>query len=74
MGYPEQIVVDEIHAKRDHKHMGMAEFDRDMSRLRDLRNQYDGRGLNTYESNEVKDLLGKYDIDYVEWSRRDMFL
>lgn len=73
MGYPKQITIPEIHAKREQGHMMKAEFNRDMRRLLDLRNQYDSRGMNTYESNEVKELLGKYDIDYNQWTRREMF-
>jgi len=54
--------------------MSKAEFQRDMRRLKDLRDQFDVRGLNTYESNEVDRLLNKYDIDRVGmWSRREMF-
>ena len=72
--YPDQIVVDKIHAKRNRKHMGKAEFDRDMRRLRDLRDKYANPGLNTYEGNEVDDLLEKYSIGRREWERQDMFL
>lgn len=53
--------------------MRKAEFHRDMRRLADLRRQYDTRGLNTYEGNEVSDLLEKYDIEYSAWTRREMF-
>jgi len=54
--------------------MNKAEFQRDMRRLKDLRDQFNVRGLNTYESNEVDRLLNKYDIDRVGmWSRREMF-
>ena len=53
--------------------MRKAEFHRDMRRLADLRRHYDTRGLNTYEGNEVKELLEKYDIEYTAWTRRDMF-
>ena len=74
MSYPEQITVAEIHAKRDQGHMMKAEFDRDMSRLKDLRSKYDNPGLNTYESNEVEELLEKYEIDYNQWTLRSMFL
>ena len=74
MGYPEQITVDEIHGKRDGQDVTMAEFDRDMTRLLDLRKHYDNPGLNTYESNEVERLLEKHDIEYNQWTRRSMFL
>ena len=74
MSYSEQIVIDRIHAQRDQGHMMKAEFDRDMSRLKDLRDKHDSPGLNTYEHNEVKDLLDKYDIEMTAWTRREMFL
>jgi hypothetical protein len=68
-----QIVVDKHHAKRDRKHMGKAEFDRDMRRLKDLREKYAREGLNTYESNEVDRLAEKWDIDRLEFERKSMF-
>lgn len=73
MGYPEQITVDSIHGKRDSPDVTPAEFDRDMQRLLDLRKHYDSPGLNSYESNEVNRLLEKYDIEYNQWTRREMF-
>ena len=73
MGYPKQITVDKIHAKRDKPDVTVGEFDRDMTRLLDLRNHYDNPGLNTHELNEVEKLLEKYDIDYNQWTRREMF-
>lgn len=73
MGYPKQITTDEIHAKRSHSDNSLPVFDRDMTRLLDLRNHYDNPGLNSPESREVNTLLERYDIDYVEWSRRTMF-
>jgi len=66
------IVTAEIRAKEPK--MSKAEFDRDMWRLKSLRDKFDNPGLNTYESNEVDRLLEKYDIDRVgNWSRREMF-
>ena len=73
MGYPSQITVDKIHGKRDNPDITVGEFDRDMTRLLDLRNHYDNPGLNSYESNEVEKLLDKHDIEYALWTRRDMF-
>lgn len=73
MGYPEQITVPAVHSKRDSPDVTKAEFDRDMQRLKDLRNHFDNPGLNTYESNEVDKLLAKYDIERGQWSRREMF-
>jgi len=74
MGYPKQIVVDAIHGKRDGDIAKPAEFDRDMTRLKDLRSHYQSPGLNTWESNEVEELLGKYGIEYNAWVRGEMFL
>jgi len=66
------VVTPEIRAKEPS--MSKAEFDRDMWRLKSLRDKFDHPGLNTYEDNEVDDLLDKYDIDRVgDWSRREMF-
>lgn len=53
--------------------MKKAEFDRDMWRLKSLRDKFDSPGLNTYESNEVDNLLEKYEIDRNQWARREMF-
>jgi len=66
------IVVPEVATKEPP--MKKAEFHRDMRRLKDLRDQFDSPGLNTFESNEVDRLLNKYEIDRVGmWSRREMF-
>lgn len=73
MGYPKQITVDEIHEKRNHPDNSLAVFDRDMTRLLDLRNHYDNPGLNSPEHREAMDLLDKYEIDHLKWSRRTMF-
>jgi len=53
--------------------MSKAKFDRDMWRLKSLRDKFDHPGLNTYESSEVDRLLGEYDIDRNQWARREMF-
>jgi len=53
--------------------MGKAEFDRDMWRLKSLRDKFDNPGLNTFESNEVDELLQKYAIERGKWARRKMF-
>ncbi|MFB6187248.1 MAG: hypothetical protein ABEI86_10325 [Halobacteriaceae archaeon] len=75
MSYPEQIVKDEIHVKREQSTIPIGIFDRDMRRLRDLRDMYfDGNGLNHHEHEEVRDLLEKWEIEYTEWTRRNIFL
>jgi len=66
------VVTPTIRAKEPP--MSKAEFNRDMWRLKSLRDKFDNPGLNTYESNEVDRLLEKYGIDRVgPWSRREMF-
>jgi len=66
------VVKPEIRTKE--KPLKKAEFDRDMWRLKSLRDKFSHPGLNTYEDNEVDRLLDKYDIDRVgNWSRREMF-
>lgn len=69
------VVTPEIKAKKPHMNeVTQAEFDRDMWRLKSLRDKFTNPGLNTYEDNEVNQLLEKYDIERVgNWSRREMF-
>jgi len=69
------VVTAEIEAKKPHmSEVTQGEFDRDMWRLKNLRDKFDNPGLNTHEDNEVNRLLEKYDIDRVgNWSRREMF-
>ena len=67
------IVVPSVATKEPD--MSKAEFQRDMRRLKDLRDHFDVRGLNTFEDSEVDRLLDKYGIDRVgAWSRREMFV
>lgn len=66
------LVVPRIAAKEPA--MRKAEFIRDMRRLRNLRDQFDLPGLNTYEDSEVDRLLAEYDIDRGAWARREMFV
>lgn len=51
--------------------VSQARWDRDMSRLSDLRDKYDYPGLNTVEDNEVDKLLDRYEVDRVHWGRGD---
>ena len=65
------VVTPTIRAKRGDT--AIAKFDRDMWRLKSLRDKYDNPGLNSVESSEAQDLLAEYGIEYNQWTRREMF-
>jgi hypothetical protein len=51
--------------------VSLAEFERDMNRLSDLRQKYSYPGLNSAESSEVEDLREKYGLSFTEWYQQE---
>jgi len=65
-GVGESLFDEKLKSRPDHD-VTIAEFERDMRRLDDLRRKKAHPGLNTTESNEAQDLREKYALEHREW-------
>jgi hypothetical protein len=52
--------------RKDSANNPTAKTIRDLRRLKDLIEQYDSKGLNTYESNEKQTLIERYHMEHYE--------
>ncbi len=68
-GIGESIFDERLREQHD-SDVSLAQFERDMRRLDDLRRQSAHPGLNTAESNELHGLLEEYGLEHRDWWQR----
>lgn len=61
---------DESLRETEDRRVPLAEFERDMRRLDDLRRKHASPGTNSVEDREAKDLRDKYGLEHREWWQR----